>query len=242
MASFMRVACDLPLTEPGRGTLLEVHWALQPSAMGSSLDVDALWKRAYPVPLLGRSLPSPGPADTFMGLAIHAAKHGWLNLEQACSLGALVVTHPETDWAAVVEQSRLFGCYRRCLLGATVIHDSLAIPVPDGIMRAARSDRGVRRPAARVYERWSAGVAAERVSDLGFVDKVRTRAWNSALFDRRGHGAWYMLGSVFGPSVDDRAAFALPRPLEPLYAGLRPARLVWKHGRRALRRRPPEGR
>ena len=239
MDSLMRTECELPLVETGTGTVLEVHWGLDPPAMRSSLDVDTVWKSAFPLLLLGRSLPCAGPADTFVGLAVHAARHGWLNLEQACSLGALVIAHPETDWAAVVERSRMFGCYRRCLLGAVVIHDLLAIPMPDDILRAARSDRGVRRLAARVCGRWKAGGATALVLDPGLVDRIRQQAWKAATFDRRGQGAGYMLGFVFNASMDDRTAFALPRPLEHLYLGLRPARLLWKHGRRALRRPPP---
>jgi hypothetical protein len=231
LETFMRTECELGFVEPTRGTSLEIHWALQRPSLHSSQTVDTLWKRADSILLLGRPVPCPGPAETFIGLAAHAAKHGWLSLESACALGALVVTNPDVDWAAVVEQSRSVGCYRRCLLSAAIVHDSLAVPLPDDLLHAVRSDPGVARLAARAYERWNVGTP-----EPGLRGTAGHITWNAATFDRWDQGTRHALATVFGPQVADRVVFTLPPSAEPLYAALRPARLTWKYARRAVRR------
>ncbi|MEE8468476.1 MAG: nucleotidyltransferase family protein [Planctomycetota bacterium] len=230
--------CELRMTRPEPETIVEVHWHVLPPHHARNLDFEGLWDRRCPFELGGLRTYSFGPEDTLLLIAIHAGeKHGWRRLQLLADVARLMHRYPDIDYGAVRAQAASAGFEEALFDGLHLAWLLLGAPLPDDLVREARSRPRVTRKVAVVlghmfrpdcghpsYREWSAylALARERATELGFdagpAPTVRA----------------YVTDSLALRWIDQPVN--LPRSLVFLYYLYRPLRLLWKHRSGILRR------
>jgi hypothetical protein len=223
---------QMPFVREGRTCMVELHARIAPRDFHFPLGLGRLWPRLRPVSLNGRDVLALAGEDLLLVLCMHGAKHLWSCLGWVCDVAELLRVHPGMDWPAVAAQARLVRCERILGLGLLLAHDLLQGPVPEELVRQARSVAAVRGLAAEVRRRLF------RESD-GRLEGLHNAIFQLRARERLGDGLRYALSLALTPTVADWTGFPLPAGLSFLYPLLRPARLAGKYGRRLLRRDRP---
>ncbi len=213
----------------GKGTpgvvAVDLHWGLASRYFLFPMDTEELWARRVPL-RLDAAAPAYtfSPEDTLLFLCVHAAKHHWNTLRFAGDLAALVQAQPGLDWAWTLRKALALRSARMVLLGACLASALLHAPLPPAVKEAVRRDEAVPALAEDVTRALFAPPEGLRglLRTCRFHLRVRDRA-------RDGLGAcWYQTQLALRPTRADRAWLPLPPMLTPLYALIRPARLLWE--------------
>ena len=208
---------------PPAGYHVDLHAAPVPRYFPGDLTFRDLWARHVEVDVAGTTLPGLAPADLFVVLAIHGTKHCWYRLSWICDIAALA---EGVDWGTVADRARETRSTRMVASAVALAEACLGSSGPSA------STFGVdRRGAARL-----SSTALERVLDPdpqppAWGDRMRYQF--RALSSPRDRA--HFLGSLaFAPTVADREFVDLPAGLTPLYAIVRPVRLVTRAVRRLV--------
>jgi len=187
--------------------------------------------RLLEVEIGGRTVRTFSVEDTMVMLCVHGAKHFWERLAWIQDIANLVGAQP-VDWRALTRIAGEMKCSRLLLLGLLLAHNLFDAPVPPEILERAQNDRNVRWLTQKVNEQY-AGVADPGEGVLSrFAFRIRSR-------DAIGHGIFHILRLTIRPTETDREALRLPAFLSPLYALVRPWRLLREHGLGLKSRRRP---
>ncbi len=182
----------------------------------------------------GGELEAPGPEAMLLAVCVDGANEGWPKLSAVADVAALLASHGSADWAGLLRDAARLGQRRSVVVGVWLAASLLECPLPAALEEAARRDPAARRLAGDAARALAAG---RLPSDVGsgavwFASQTRD-GWCGRL------RFWFRL--LFVPGAADLDVFALPKPLYPLYAFLRPFRLGWDAvwGRpRRIRSRP----
>ena len=142
------------LLRKGRGVGVELHTGL--TAMNMALDIDyaGLWRRARCIAISTRTMRTLSPEDDLLVLAIDAGKDLWWRVEAACGVATFIATHPNLDWASILDRARSQGCLRMVLLAAALARIYFGAAVPDVVTAAERHDPKIQPMAQRVMAHW----------------------------------------------------------------------------------------
>jgi hypothetical protein len=213
--------CDETFLHDQRAVALEVHWAVAPPWLRFPVTTESLLERAVPVEAPPLRAASPGDEDMVLLLCLNGAKDGWPKLEPLCSLAALVARRPDFDWDQLLANAARLHTRRMLHLGLLLASRLGFLMVPPAAAASVQADRGATALADRVRQRWTAPAAP--TDKLWFAISTRER-WR----DRVGS----VLTRALRPTRDDAAFFPLPGTLTPLYALVRPYRLLTARFRR----------
>jgi len=211
-----------------RGSIVELHWAIQPRYFSFVLDPETLWTRLQPVRLAGRTIATFSREDLLLILSLHGAKHSWCRLEWVCDVAALVGADAGIDWDRVLAESRRLGAHRALLLGLRLARDLLAAEVPERLVPMMEADAAVAALAGRVRRRLFAGRGQPGLLE-GSTFFLRAR-------ERLGDRVRYCARLAATPYVRDWAVMPLPGAMSPLYYLIRPFRMIGRYAAAALRR------
>jgi hypothetical protein len=100
-----------------QNTLLELHWEIIERLYASNLDMDAIWERALPLTISGRTVKSISPEDMVIVLCFHGFKHKWQNPRWLADLVHLISNNPAIKWHDVVVRAEALGLKRIVLIG-----------------------------------------------------------------------------------------------------------------------------
>jgi hypothetical protein len=207
------------------GPSVELHWGFTNGDVGLALDLDSLAPRLRAATLGGGGVPVFCPEDLLLLLCIHGGKHRWDRLEWVCGVAELLRAEGAgLDWSALLERSAALGVRRMLLLGVLLALDLLEAPVPDAIVRHARSDAAVPRlarevPALLALEAVDGDETGSFATDL-FRLQLRERPRDRLRF------IWYRLTT---PSRPERwSAVSLGTRWLPLHGFVRPFQLASK--------------
>ena len=204
------------------GVIVEVHWDLAPSHFPFPIDPDRVRSRVEFLPLGGRLVPTFARDDLLLLLCAHGAKHGWVRLSWIRDVAQLVRLETNSDWTAIVADAHRRGALRTLLLALLLAAELCDAPVPQAVIRRARSDATVCSLAGEVRARLAANPPREPAG------------WELRRFQFRVRDRWRdrlrMLGVlIFIPGPGDWELVRLPERLYPLYYVLRPLRLLVKY-------------
>jgi len=216
----------IALVDQEHGIVVELHWALIRAGLAALRDETWAWTHACDTTSLGSPMLTLTTDATFVYLCVHGSKHLWSQLGWLCDVSALARNDRAPSWPAVRELAASIGATRMVALGCALASEILGARECDGFGSA---DAHVRHLVSEVRARLFDN--APTMSLPSFQLRVRTR-----LGDRIA----YLAGIAASPHAADVQFAALPRRARALYYVLRPARLVVKHGRRALRRTRPD--
>jgi hypothetical protein len=183
-------------------------------------DLDDLATRLVAVPVGGHDLKTFSPEDTFLLLSIHGSKHFWEQLSWIADLAAFVQAYPRLDWDQVFRRAQSMRARRMVTVSlALALHFFNA---SHEIMTCVRDDTTADSIAQKIEDRFWAHSPLE----LGAVARFHLRR---QMLERTFDGWRYSLRLATQPSDEDWSAMPLPNVLAPLYAALRPLRLLHKY-------------
>ena len=228
-----RAGIEAGLVHPGRGRLVEVAhgWrALAPTRRAA----EEIIARAVVVEIADAKIRAPMPGHALIYVCLHGAHHRWDRLAWVADVAGL--------WLRLGPEEREEACATACRwrvetmlgLGLRLAAEHAEIQLEGPAAEWARGER-----VAALYPRIgleSIGPGEARVpmlERLRFERDAQDSAW------RR----WrIMAGWVFTPTLGDIEARPLPDAAYPLYALLRPLRLLGHPWRRDWRRLAGRGR
>ena len=204
---------------------IDVHWKLMPKSYPFVPAEDDVRARAISFPLAESSVTAMAPADHFIYLCVHGAKHGWRRLGWIVDIAEMLAVPGLVDVEAALAEAGRLGCRRMVVLALHLAHlvgARTPQPVRDAQLEPAVVSIGARvmrdlfrdpdGPEA-LFEPW--------VVPLTAIGGVRGRAR-------------YVVRRLLAPSMGDFESLPLPQSLYPLYWAIRPLRMTVQYGPRLL--------
>ena len=208
----------------GAPNLLELQWAIQPSFYSVDFDMDAAFRRAVTVPIAGHSMKTLCAEDSFIVLAVHAAKHAWERLIWLCDL-ARIIGQPTLNWREIGSQAETLGIVRILRVTLLLANQNLGAQIPAAADSVLPQDSAAEQIADEIHPHL-AGQAAYRVESLAYF-RLMLR-----LRERRTDQLSFLSRLAFTPGPGEWAAVRLPGSLFPLYRIVRVSRLAARLVRR----------
>ena len=222
-ASSGLVPVEYTYVDRGRGILVELHTERTLRHFPKSPDLEILFARAVEFSLAGRSVKSFAAEDLLPMLCLHGAKDFWSRLSWVADISELIQSHSHLDWNATVTRAEEFGATRMLYVGLALASNLLDAPLPTDITQRVEKDTIANQIASEVARRLLAREYVALSAGASFSFRRRMVAGEFA-------GWRYATRLALLPSDDEWQAIKLPGALMPLYALLRPLRLLRKYG------------
>lgn len=217
--------CEDEFMRPGSPWMIDLHWELNPAYFSYGPAAAGVWDRAEAIRVEGAGVLSLASDDLVLFLAVHGAKHGWINLGWVCDFDETLRARGDSELPALADAARRAGCLRMLLLAVALAADLLAAPIAPLFADPLRRDSVITSLVAGIERRLFASVGMRARLYSEWVVPIRTIA------SVRGR-LRYLASRALTPNIDDLDFLPLPPSLYPLYYAMRPFRLAWQQGRR----------
>lgn len=205
--------------DQARGMVVEFHTELTLRHFPVRPDLDEMSQRLVPVMLSGHKIRTFASEDMLPLLCIHGSKDFWERISWIADISEFIRSHPPLDWDAVCRRADALRAGRMLRVGLALATKLLSAAIPDEVSARVRSDSVAEAVASEIVQRHLARETRERDAAERFHFRRRMVAGSIA-------GWGYSLRLATLPADEDSAAMQLPRPLAPLYALMRPFRLL----------------
>jgi hypothetical protein len=218
-ASSTIVPGEYDYRDEARGMVVEFHTESTLRHFPVRPDLDEMSRRLVPVKLSGHEIRTFADEDMLPILCIHGSKDFWERISWIADIGEFVRSHPQLDWDAVFCRADALRAGRMLNVGLALAATLLAARLPEDVASRLRRDSVAQGVASEIAQQHlnrepRARGAAERFH-------FRRRMVAGAIAGWR-----YSARLTTQPADEDSAAVRLPGPLAPLYAVLRPFRLL----------------
>jgi Uncharacterised nucleotidyltransferase len=217
-AAYLKSGYECAFDGPTGPNALEVQWAIQPRFYAIDVDMDGIFDRSVKVTVAGQEMKSPSPADLFLILAVHAAKHIWGRLIWICDLARLMHS-PSLDWGAIARRAKALGLLRIVNISMLLANRMLGEPIPRGA-RNNISDEEIDLQLSSQIQRQILGESTFSVDSLPYF-RLMMR-----LRERPSDRLRLVARLAFTPGPGEWKAVRLPPHLFPLYRIVRLSRLL----------------
>jgi len=218
--AYLKLGYECAFDGPAGRNLLELQWALQPRFYAVDFDMDGLFQRAVTVPVAGQPMRTPSPADLFVVLSLHAAKHVWGRLAWLCDMAQLM-SLPSLDWEWIGSHAEDLGIVRILRVTMLAANQLLGAAIPAAAQESLPEDRA----APALVEEIRTHIFSESAFNVESLAYFRLMM---RLRERRSDRLRFLARLAFTPGPGEWAAVRLPRPLFPLYPLVRLSRLAAK--------------
>jgi hypothetical protein len=205
------------------GFMVELHTERTLRYFPVPLNWESLGRRLRTVFVGGCQVRTFSVEDTLVLLSVHGTKHFWDRLGWICDIAELVQTEYSLDWDLSESLASGLGCRRMWLLALALAKEVLGTPLPAPILERISHERSMAVLIRDIRERLSASAVVDRSASERL--RFRLRSHESLL-----QGMRQCLRTATWATEDDLRAYALPEWAMPLYAVLRPWRLLRTHG------------
>ena len=212
--------------------VLELHTERTLRYFSRPIDLEAMSSRLITVEIAGRSVRTFSVEDLLVMLSVHGAKHFWERLAWIVDIAQLVTTC-EVHWELLDQIADQTKSTRLLLLGLYLAHEVLGASLPEPVLERARADAQVRWLTGKVLEQ----LASNSNTNFGVLPRAIFRLRAS---DSRWRGLRQLVRLSLSPTESDRSTVRLPGFLTPLYALVRPLRLLREYGFGFDRRAKPD--
>jgi hypothetical protein len=225
-AWFLRADGDVSVVHDDTGLLVELHAYATTRRLGPTPGFAELWERRKDLQVAGRRVPALDAHDQLLLLALHGTKHGWRKLEWLAGFASLAARNPDAlERLIAAAPSGARALRLACALSASL----LSVELPERVRHAVAADAAANALAAQVVTHM------QQPED----DPKRDDTFERLLFNWRaqdGTRARVRYAWRWGtwPSPEDWQQVRLPDALFPAYRLVRPIRLAWRFGPRAL--------
>lgn len=186
-------------------------------------NLDDLARRAASVSISGHEIRTFSPEDTLVFLCVHGSKDFWERLIWIADVEEFVASHPRLDWDRVYAFADSVRVRRMLHVGLALADRLFGGSLPDAVRSRVGSDRVADSVASQIEDR----LLSRSMPPLGSRATFRYRR---SMVPGALAGFRYALRLATAPAAEDWHTIRLPRPLAPLYAALRPFRLLRKYG------------
>lgn len=215
---YLKSGYEFAFDGPAGRNLLEVQWAIQPRFYAVDLAVDQLFHRCVTASVAGRSLRTLSLEDSFIVLAVHAAKHVWGRLIWLCDL-ARIIQSPALNWKMIASQAERLGIVRLLRVTLLLSERVLNTPMPLAADEAIPNDSRAGALASEIEPHIFREDAFDTESPAYFRLMLRLR-------ERRVDQARFLTRLILTPGPGEWDVVQLPRVLFPLYRLVRLGRLA----------------
>ena len=221
LAQGASIAGEYSYSNSGRRSFVELHTERTLRHFPVAPDLGAMGRRAITVDIGGQEVLTFAPEDTLVMLCVHGSKDYWERISWIADVSEFVQRASGIDWQRVVGLATSLKAERMMHLGLLLAARVLGMPLPSQIRSQVEGDLEAASLASEIEARLLAPVIAPRLAAEGFHYRRRLLS--------RGISGWcYALRLTMTPAQEDLAATKLPPGLRPLYALLRPLRLLSK--------------
>jgi len=229
---FFGPPAELEFVRPGDMTGIVLRVGLVPRHFPVRLDTRDVMNRFETLSLRARNFKTLSPENFLLIHCLDGTKLGWNHLGLATDIAAFLHSHPQLDWALLLDRACTAGALRTLLLGLHLAKDWLAAPLPPSVQNSIAADPAVASIASTLRERLfeEHGEASNPLQSFWLHCHVQSSLDRCLRYAAR---------ALFTPSSGDWRHLQLPRSLFPLYYLVRPIRLAVQLSRRAFRRQPP---
>jgi hypothetical protein len=222
----MLASGELTFVRPSTGDTVDLHCRLLPAGYSFAADPPDLWQRSEQVKIGGGVVTTLNGENTLVFLGLHAAKHDWGRLSWLCDI-AYLVARRELDWDLIQARLKAWRCQVLVQVGLLLARTLLGAPLPKKSMPLSPS-------TCRRVERLAEQAVQTRLFAARSAGAIPSWPWQLLFFRgmQQPRDRWQMIyETFFRPSALELAMMPLPLWTEPLYAIVRPLRLLAKHGR-----------
>jgi hypothetical protein len=217
-AVLLRTQCNLPFTKERNRMIVELHWTVSAPSFARPFEGDDFWSRLVDGELEGTKVKLLCNEDLFLALCIHGSKHLWERLAWICDIAGFITSHPDLNWAELIQRARATGSERMLFLGLRLATDLLQAHLPTEIENALNHDAAI------------GGLAENVVRDLFTPSRRPSGIVGCFMFQmkarRRIRDKIKYLRFTFTPNEKDLVRLKLPASLNFIYYLVRPVRLV----------------
>jgi len=222
-AALLCFYCELGLSRPDDGTLVEIQWALVPWHYGFKWDFPDAFDRASTVKADGAVFPALPPEELLLALCIHGTKHRWERLLWVCDVAWLVSSEKDLDWDRALSIASAAGGLGALFLGLRLARDFFRVDLPDGVRSRVRTGPGLDRLVGEVRRHLFEEGAMPSTLPVKMLFFLRAR-------ERRRDRIAFAVKTLLNAFLVVRRPVEMPRSLMPLYFMTRPLSLAAKHG------------
>ena len=222
-AAASRVPGEYSYSDLQRSLLIELHTERTLRHLPVPLPIGEMGQRLHAVELSGHLIQAFSPEDTLVLLCVHGTKDFWARISWITDVAEFIASQTSLKWREVFQLTDRLRARRMLHLGLILADRVLGASLPKEILIRIREDPTAARVASEIEGRLLAG------------DGCRPTLFGNLLYRRRmvrgTLAGWrYALCLATAPAEEDWRMARLPRPLAPLYAALRPLRLLRKYG------------
>jgi putative nucleotidyltransferase-like protein len=214
---------DYNYRDDQRETMVELHTQRSMRHFPVAPDLDVFIPRLVPVLLSGHEIKTFAAEDALPILCIHGSKHFWERISWIADISEMIQSRPELDWDEVFRRADSFLGGRMLRVGLALAANLLGTPLPADVVSRVQQDGAATEIAAQIGRR----LLRRAPTSLGAAARFRLRRQ----MVRSAFAGWrYAMRLATAPSEEDWEMVRLPAALAPLYAALRPIRLLRKYG------------
>jgi hypothetical protein len=217
-AAYLKSGYECVFDGPAGRNLLEVQWATLPGFYGVDFEMGSIFDRAVTVAVAGQQMKTPSPADLFLVLSMHAAKHVWGRLIWLCDIDRLM-SLPAVDWNRIESAARQLGIVRMLRVTMLLVSGLLSERIPFEAQRNFPEEA----EALSIAEETQSQILGDVVVNVESLPYFRLML---RLRERQIDRLRFLSRLVFTPGPSEWKAVRLPRPLFPLYRLVRLSRLA----------------
>jgi len=204
---------------------VELHTPATMRYLPTLLPLEALLARLQRVEISGgRAISVFSAEDALPLLCVHGAKHRWDQLSWIADISELIQSNENFCWDRCERFSRELGATRMVNLGLAVARQLLDTVLPEAVMRRVEQDHVAEKLCRQITRQYASGDRTGPGPAARFWTRVQMRGGGIS-------GLAYAGRLVTVPTEDDWGRVALPPILAPLYAILRPLRLLLRRDR-----------
>lgn len=203
---------------PAGRNLLDVKWAILPRFYAVEFEHESFFRRGVSIRVAGHEMKTPSAEDTFLILAVHAAKHLWGRLIWICDL-ARIVQRAELNWTWVAAQAKKLGIVRILRVSLHLVKRLVGVETPAAAENSLSRDSEAEALAHEIEQHVASAMEydVESIAYFRLMLRLRERWCDRMRFISR---------LVFTPGPGEWVVLRLPEPLFPLYRVVRFGRLA----------------
>ena len=210
-------AVEFTFSHPQRA-LLDVHWRFAADYLGVGPNPEEAIARRIAVKILEKTVYTLDPETNLLVLCLNGALHIWSNLRLINDLAHLIKMQTVWDWPGLLNRAQELGMRRQMLLGLSLAHNFLSVPLPGEILQEAEADPHITALSRQVRK----NIFVVKEEDLGLI---AVTAFYLQTRDRFKDKFTHVLVRLAIPTVEDWRRVPLPDSLYWLYYVIRPLRL-----------------